>query len=187
VAATRAGSAALLALCLWPHAQTARAAEPEEPSLADLAKLVGEQQRALEEQKRVIEDLRNQLEETKKLSLSDHNRLEELSQAAPQPTVSQALEERLAKVEESVQEIPDIPAEVVGAGDFRGSLRIPGTDIQMRIAGLVRTTGVSTFGPLGTEPSFASPWCATRIVSERASASPGRSRTPRPTSRTPLA
>jgi len=151
---SRGGAVAAMALCLWPNARAARGAEPQEPSLADLAKLVEQQQRALEEQERVIEDLRKQLEETKKLSLSNHNRLEELSQAAPQPTVSQALEERLAKVEESVQEIPDIPAEVVGAGDFRGSLRIPGTDIQMRIAGLVRTTGVSTFGPLGTEDRF---------------------------------
>ena len=60
--------------------------------LFGLVELVKDQQKTLEVQKQEIDELRKQLEETKKLSLSDHNRLEELSQAAPQPTVSKALE-----------------------------------------------------------------------------------------------
>ena len=74
-------------------------------------------------------ELRRQLDETRQLSLSAHNRLEELAKAAPAPTVSDAVEERLAKIEESVHQIPDVPKDVVSAGDFPGSIRIPGTDV----------------------------------------------------------
>jgi hypothetical protein len=132
----------------------AQTAEVQAPSLAELAKLVAEQGRALEAQKREIEALRKELERTQQLSLAAHNRLEELATAAPAPTVSAAVEERLAKIEESVQQIPDVPKDVVSAGDFPGSIRIPGTDVGLRIGGLVRTTAVATLGPLGTEDRF---------------------------------
>ena len=42
----------------------------------------------------------------------------------------------------------------MSAGDFPGSIRIPGTDVAMKVAGLVRTTAVATLGPLGTEDRF---------------------------------
>jgi hypothetical protein len=147
-----AALAAPLALAAAPA--RAQAAEPPGPSVAELARLVAEQGRALEAQRREIERLRQQLEETQQLSLSAHNRLEELAKVPPAPSVSAAVEERLAKVEESVQQVPDVPEDVVSAGDFPGSIRIPGTDVGLRIAGLVRTTGVATLGPLGTEDRF---------------------------------
>ena len=143
-----------VALALVAASSPAQAADPQGPSLAELAKLVAEQGRALEEQKREIEKLRKQLDETTQLSLSAHNRLEEMAKAAPAPTVSAAVEERLAKIEESVHQIPDVPTDVVSAGDFPGSIRIPGTDVGLRVGGLVRTTGVATLGPLGTEDRF---------------------------------
>ena len=141
-------------LCLPTASSPAQTADAQAPSVAELAKLVAEQGRALEAQKREIEELRKQLEETQQLSLSAHNRLEELAKAAPAPTVSAAVEERLAEIEASVQQIPDVPKDVVSAGDFPGSIRIPGTDVGLRIGGLVRTTAVATLGPLGTEDRF---------------------------------
>jgi hypothetical protein len=77
-----------------------------------------------------------------------------MAKAAPAPTVSAAVEEPLAKIEESVQRIRDLPSDVVSAGDFPGSMRVPGTDVAMKVAGLVRATAVNTFGPLGTEDRF---------------------------------
>ena len=146
--------AVAVALGLAAASARAQGADPPPPSLSDLARLVAEQGRMLEEQKREIERLRKQLEETQQLSLAAHNRLEELAKAAPAPTVSAAVEERLAKVEESVQRIPELPSDVVSAGEFPGSMRIPGTDVAMKVAGLVRATAVNTFGPLGTEDRF---------------------------------
>ena len=61
-----------------------------------------------------------------------HNRLAEMEKAAPAPTASAAVEERLAEIEASVQQIPDVPKDVVAAGDFPGSIRIPGTDVGLR-------------------------------------------------------
>jgi len=147
-------AAVAVALALVAASLPAQTADPQGPSLAELAKLVADQGRALEEQKREIEKLRKQLDETTQLSLSAHNRLEDMAKAAPAPTASAAVEERLAKIEESVHQMPDVPTDVVAAGDFPGSIRIPGTDVGLRIAGLVRTTGIATLGPLGTEDRF---------------------------------
>ncbi len=142
-------------------AQTPPPADPQGPSVAELARLVASQARAIEEQKqaleaqqREIEQLRKVLDETQRLSLASHNRLEELARAAPAPTVSAAVEERLAKIEQAVTQIPDLPTDVVAAGEFPGSLAIPGTDAALRVAGLVRTTAVASLGPLGTEDRF---------------------------------
>ena len=146
--------AVAVALGLAAASARAQGADPPPPSVSELARLVAEQGRMLEEQKREIERLRKQLEETQQLSLAAHNRLEEMAKAAPAPTVSAAVEERLAKIEESVQRIPDLPSDVVSAGDFPGSMRVPGTDVAMKVAGLVRVTAVDTFGPLGTEDRF---------------------------------
>ena len=52
------------------------------------------------------------------------------------------------------QRIPEIPPDVVSAGEFPGSFRVPGTDAALRFSGLVRATAVNTFGPLGTEDRF---------------------------------
>ena len=141
-------------LCILPASSPAQTAPPQAPSVAELAKLVADQGRALEAQKREIAELRKQLEETKKLSLSANNRLAAMEKAAPAPTVSAAVEERLAEVEASVQQIPDVPKDVVAAGDFPGSIRIPGTDVGLKVGGLVRTTAIATLGPLGTEDRF---------------------------------
>ena len=143
-----------LPLCLPAAPSPAQTAPPAAPSVAELAKLVADQGRALAEQKREIAELRKQLEETKQLSLSANNRLAEMAKAAPAPTVSAAVEERLAEIEASVQQIPDVPKDVVSAGDFPGSIRIPGTDVGLKVGGLVRTTAVATLGPLGTEDRF---------------------------------
>jgi hypothetical protein len=152
--AWRGLAAVTAALCLAAASAAAQDAEPQVPTVAELAKLVAEQGRRLEAQERQIETLRKQLDETQQLSLSAHNRLEEMAQAAPAPTVDAAVEERLARIEESVHQIPDVPTDVVSAGDFPGSIRIPGTEVGLKVAGLVRTTGVATLGPLGTEDRF---------------------------------
>jgi len=172
----RSGTSARLALLLLPLclpvAVPAQTAEPPAPTVAELARLVADQGRALEAQKREIEELRKQLDETRRLSISARDRLEELANAAPVATANAAVGERLARIEESVNQLPDVPKDVVSAGDFPGSIRVPGTDAALRIAGLVRTTGVATLGPLGTEDRFVT-------SSIPVEGSPGAGREPR--------
>jgi len=151
----------LVPMCLLAAPLPAQTTDQQSASSPGLATLVEAQRRAIEEQKqtleaqkREIEELRKQFEETQALLLSTHNRLEELSKTAPDATVGAAVQERLAKIEEATRQIPDVPKDVVSAGDFPGSIRIPGSDVALRIGGLVRTTGVATLGPLGTEDRF---------------------------------
>ncbi len=153
-------SVAVLLLLLAAPAP-AQEAPPESPSLAELQRLVAEQKGALEEQKRLVADqgrelaeLRKKLDETSALALASHNQLAELQQKPPEPTVSAAVEARLAQVEQEVDELPELTQTTVSAGEFPGSLHIPGTDAALRIGGRVRLTTVKSLDALGTDDKF---------------------------------
>ncbi len=82
-------------------------------------------------------------------------RLDEVVQAIPtavQP--SQELVERLAKLEEASKQKPDLPPEVVSAGDFPGSIRIPGSPAAIKFGGSVWVSAVSTQDALGSDDRF---------------------------------
>ena len=49
---------------------------------------------------------------------------------------------------------PDLPTEVVTAGDFPGSIRIPGTESAIKLGGQARMVAVHTLDALGTEDRF---------------------------------
>ena len=53
-----------------------------------------------------------------------------------------------------MQRQPEMPKAVVSAGDFPGSIRIPGTDSAIKFGGQARMTLVQTLGPLGTDDRF---------------------------------
>ena len=59
-----------------------------------------------------------------------------------------------AQAAQEAQRQPEMPKEVVSAGDFPGSIRIPGTDSAIKFGGQARMTLVHTLGPLGTEDRF---------------------------------
>ena len=49
---------------------------------------------------------------------------------------------------------PDLPAAVVSAGEFPGSIRIPGTESAFKLGGQARLVAVHTLSALGTEDRF---------------------------------
>src|SRR5206468_10844820 len=49
---------------------------------------------------------------------------------------------------------PELPPDVVSAGDFPGSIRVPGTDAAIKFGGRIRTAAVLTLNPLGTDDRF---------------------------------
>ena len=55
---------------------------------------------------------------------------------------------------QEAQRQPEMPREAVSAGDFPGSIRIPGTDSAIKFGGQARMTLVNTLGPLGTDDRF---------------------------------
>ncbi len=137
-----------------PAAGAAQEPSSPAPSLAELARLVDRQRKTLDEQAAQIAALRKALDETSQLALDAHNRLEAQAAQPVAPSVPTALEARLAELEKSVQRTPDMSEDVVTAGDFPGSFRVPGTDAAMAIGGLVRMTTVKSFDALGTDDRF---------------------------------
>jgi hypothetical protein len=81
-------------------------------------------------------------------------RLEILESQSGLPTWEEKLEERMKKVEAATQKSPELPPDVVSAGDFPGSIRIPGSDAAIKFGARIRTAVVLTLDPLGTDDRF---------------------------------
>ena len=81
-------------------------------------------------------------------------RLVDLEAAAGKALPDSILEARIKEVEASTKKSPELPPDIVSAGDFPGSIRIPGTDAAVKFGGRVRTAVVLTLDPLGTDDRF---------------------------------
>jgi hypothetical protein len=88
-----------------------------------------------------------ELEEMKK-------RLEIIESQANLPAWEDSLEKRLKLIEEATKKSPELPPDIVAAGDFPGSIRIPGSDAAIKFGGRIRTAAVLTLDPLGTDDRF---------------------------------
>jgi len=148
---------------------------PSRPTTEQLLRLINEQRALIDEQQKVIADQQAKIEEqqakalaqegaieeqTKRLAeleqqLSEMNRrFDELVAQLPGLEEQKALEERLKSIEQKTDKVPELPPDVVSAGDFPGSIRVPGTDTAIKFGGRIRTAGVFTLAPLGSEDRF---------------------------------
>ncbi len=132
------------------------AAAPEAPSVTveELARLVQEQRALIERQAAEIEALRQRLAHVEQLALGSQNEIRDLREEQAAVSVPEAVEERLARLEESAQALPELSEAAVREGEFPGSLRIPGTDAAFKVGGRVHTTAVQTFDALGSDDRF---------------------------------
>lgn len=94
-----------------------------------------------------LDSLRTQLEAMTR-------RLEDVEVEAGRALPDSILEQRLKEVEAASKKSPELPPDMVSAGDFPGSIRIPGTDAAVKFGGRVRTSVVLTLDPLGTDDRF---------------------------------
>jgi hypothetical protein len=122
--------------------------------IEELQRAVKEQEDRLAESDSVAAETMQHMDELNGLVLDLTNRLLVLEDAAPMDSLSQVLIDRMARLEASVEEIPEIPPDVVSAGNFPGSFQIPGTGAALKIGGWVRLSSVVTFDPLGSEDRF---------------------------------
>jgi Spy/CpxP family protein refolding chaperone len=137
------------------------AAKPAEPtqgaSAADtithLLRILDLQQKQLEQQEEQAEAQHRQIEELQRTIESLNRRLAELEAKAGVETPNE-LEERLSKLESKASEKPELPPDIVSAGNFPGSMRIPGTDAALKIGGQVWTSIVHTMDALGSDDRF---------------------------------
>lgn len=135
--------------------------EALQASLDELRKLIDGQRGLIEQQgarlatqEREIEVLKQRVDDTSHVALTANNAVADLKQQPPAPTVPAALEQRLADIEETVQRGPEMVAPAVSAGEFPGSIRVPGTDTNFKMGGQVRMTAVHSLGPLGVDDRF---------------------------------
>jgi len=81
-------------------------------------------------------------------------RLEILESQAKLPAWEDSLEVRLKNIEAATKKAPELPPDMVSAGDFPGSIRIPGSDAAIKFGGRIRTALVFTLDPLGSDDRF---------------------------------
>jgi hypothetical protein len=129
--------------------------------IAELKALLLEQQALIEAQKKKITaqegdiaEQRKKLDELQRSLESTTRRLDELQGELPSSETQKAIEERLKRVEKTTDKTPELPPNVVSAGDFPGSIRIPGTDAAVKFGGRVRVAVVATLDPLGSGDRF---------------------------------
>ena len=119
--------------------------------------LIEEQKKRIEAQEGDIKALQQQLADMEQTLLSLKRRLDELEeQGAPPPSPTDVATKETAEAAEAGQQPsdPEVPADVVSAGDFPGSIRIPGSDAAVKFGALIRTAFVFTLAPLGSDTSF---------------------------------
>lgn len=131
-----------------------RLIEEQKLLIAEQAEKIADQEQKIEAQGAGVEELEKQLAAQEQLLRSLNRRLEELEGELPIISDQKALEERLKRVEQSTEQEPELPPDVVSAGDFPGSIRIPSTDAAIKFGGRIRTAAVFTLGPLGSEDRF---------------------------------
>jgi hypothetical protein len=157
-----------LAVLVGPSAGAARAQEKPAPAqeekqpaegasnadtIRHLLRMIELQQERIDEQEKSAEAQQKLIEEMQRTIESLNRRLAELEAKGGEAAPTE-LEERLARIEATASAKPELPPEVVSAGDFPGSMRIPGTDAAMKLGGMVWTSIVQTFDALGSDDRF---------------------------------
>ena len=133
---------------------TAPPPSPAPPAtIEELARLVEEQRKLIEAQGKRLAELEKRLEEASALALSTSNEVKEIQLQPIDASVAEAVEARLAEVEQTVQRVPELAVENL-RGEFPGSFKIPGSDAALRIGGRVRMTYVNSFDAIGSDDRF---------------------------------
>jgi hypothetical protein len=136
------------------HAQDA-----EQLSQSDLQKLVLQLQEQLEKQQELLDQQSKTIEDQTEAIRSLKTQLDRLTMTATgtAPELSEeeiALRDRLSRVEQEIANPPDTPENVLTAGDFPGSIRVPGTGMAQKFGGNVRIGVVDSLDPIGSTDRF---------------------------------
>ena len=141
--------------------RTAKPKAPRAPTTAELQRLIDEQRTQLESQSARLAAMdssaaaQDSTIAALRASIAQlYIRLDELEQQIPSSDLTKELESRLARVEAESLWAPELVENVVSAGEFPGSIRIPRTNAAIKFGGRVRFAAVFTLHPLGTEDRF---------------------------------
>ena len=146
---TRLGILAAVTLLALPFSTVAQTTTSTDAAIAELRQLMAEQRAALDRQARVIEEQARTLAALQRQVEGPKPSTETPAVVEAQTRTSQGQVSRTA-----AEPTPDLPTEVVTAGDFPGSIRIPGTESAIKLGGQARMVAVHTLDALGTEDRF---------------------------------
>jgi hypothetical protein len=147
------GATFALVLSLLPVSAAGQAADqtPRDPSLAaaveKLVRTIESQQKELEEQKRQIAELQRQV-----AALAGQPASVTTAAGPPSPVTTAAVAD--PQLDHAPKRVPELPADVVSAGDFPGSFKVPGSDAALKIGGLVRVNWVSSYDAILVDDRF---------------------------------
>src|SRR5688572_419197 len=141
----RNGLLAVVALLTVPCSTLAQTTGSTEAAIAELRQLIADQRAIIDEQGRALAALQQQVERA-------NRRAEDATGAAVALAEAPALQQPTSRT--AAEPTPDLPAMVVAAGEFPGSIRIPGTESAFKLGGQARLVAVHTLDALGTEDRF---------------------------------
>ncbi len=148
-----------LSTLMWLCVIGPLAADEKQMSLSELQQMVLAQQDQLAAQQQLLEQQSQTMDAQARVIQGLRTQVDQLAQAggtqAPAMTNDELqLQERLTAVEQKLQESPDEPKNVLTAGDFPGSIRVPGTGLSGKVGGWVRIGAVASLDPIGSRDRF---------------------------------
>ena len=157
----RLGVLAAATLFVFPCSTLAQTTTSTDAAIAELRQLLTDQRAALDRQARTIEEqgqtlaaLQQRVEGAN--SSTEKHREPEVS-ATTTATAAGGAQVSVAQqptARTAAEPTPDLPAMVVSAGEFPGSIRIPGTESAFKLGGQARMVAVHTLSALGTDDRF---------------------------------
>jgi hypothetical protein len=150
------GVLAVVALYVVSGSAFAQPTTGTDAAIAELRQLLADQRAALDRQAHIIEEQGRTLEALRQ-------RVEGVNPAAAErrepeapalATAATQLQESQPVSRTAAERPPDLPAAVVSAGEFPGSIRIPGTESAFKLGGQARMVAVHTLNALGTDDRF---------------------------------
>ena len=131
---------------------TAAADAPRDVTVSSLMRTVAAQQSLLEEQGRQIEQLRREMAAIQAAVQHPPGAAAVVAVASSQPASGPAVPGQ--GDEQGTPHFPELPPDLVTAGDFPGSFKLPGSDAALKIGGMVRVNWLSTYDPLQVDDRF---------------------------------
>ena len=133
-------------------------AQSEQISMEDLQQMLQDQKKMLEQQQKLIEQQGEQLTKTQDAMQALQTQLDQIKanagQAKDMSEQTIALRERLSTVEQELQSKDAALGKQDAAGEFPGSIPIPGTNMAAKIGGYVRLGIVDSLDPIGSDDRF---------------------------------
>ena len=157
----RLGVLAAAVLLVFPCSTSAQTATSTDSAIAELRQLLADQSAALDRQARIIEEQGRRLaalqERVDGANGTTEGPREAEVPATPIAAAAFGTQAQIAQQPTSrtaAEPTPDLPARVVSAGEFPGSIGIPGTESAFKLGGQARKVAVHTLSALGTEDRF---------------------------------